>query len=243
MQLLARSRNYRRIRDEYRSSRGAPPKWRTTSPQWASYIWALPSATLKRRGTLLRTIWDQWWHGENQLVAGVEDGLCPLCQGTVYSQAHIICDCPYLEPFRAEQLSPILGATRRLPAGPQRSLIQHFVHIALHWTPVEERVLLWTGMLNKTQRTSLHPFLGSLPTSLGRSLLKGTGRSFARATRTLWELFRSQVASAASLSPLPDLGPALDPDDPASSDWDPTLPVEHGQPTSSLRLREEGDYG
>ena len=86
-------------------------------------------------------------------------------------------------------------------------------------------------------------FLGSLPTSLGRSLLKGTGRSFARATRTFWELFRSQVASTASPFPLPDFCPALNPDDPASSDWDLTLPVEHWQSTSSLRLREEGDYG
>ena len=242
-QLLARSRNYRRIRDEYRTSRGAPPKWRTTSPQWASYIWALPATTLKRRGTLLRTIWDQWWHGENQLVAGSEDGLCPLCQGTVYSQAHILCECPHLEPYRTEQLSSIHGATRRIPAGPQRALIQHFVHIARHWNPVEERVLLWTGMLNKPQRTSLQPFLVSLPTFLGRSLLKGTGRSFARATRTLWDLFRSQVASTASPSPLLNPCPALDSDDPASSDWDPTLPVEHWQSTSSLRLREEGDYG
>ena len=33
--LLARLRNYRRTRDEYRSLRGAPPKWQTTSPQWA----------------------------------------------------------------------------------------------------------------------------------------------------------------------------------------------------------------
>ena len=242
-QLLARSRNYRRSRDEYRTTRGAPPKWRSTSPQWASSIWALPAATLKRRGTLLRTMWDQWWHGENQLVAGSDDGICPLCQGTVYSQAHIICECPHLEPSRNEQLSSILGATRRLPAGPQRALIQHYVHIALHWTPLDERVLLWTGMLNKMHRTSLQPFLGSLPTSLSRSLLKGTGRSFARATRTLWELFRSHVALTASPSPMPDPCPALDFDDPVPARWDPTLSVEQSQSASSLRLREEGDYG
>ena len=46
-----------------------------------------------------------------------------------------------------------------------------------------------------------------------------------------------------SHSLFPDLCPAVDPDDPASSDWDPTLPAEHWQSTSSLRLREEGDYG
>ena len=34
-------------------------KWRTSSPQWASRIWALPSAPLRRRGTFLRTIWNQ----------------------------------------------------------------------------------------------------------------------------------------------------------------------------------------
>ena len=98
-------------------------------------------------------------------------------------------------------------------------------------------------MLNKMQRTSLQPFLDSHPTFLGRSLLKGTGRSFARATRTLCELFRSHVAASTSSSPIPDPCPALDSDDPASSDWDPTLPVEHRLSTSFLRLREEGDYG
>ena len=174
-------------------------------------------------------------------MAGLDDGLCPLCQGAVYSQAHIICECPRLEPYRTEQLSSILGATRRIPTGPQRFLIQHFVHIAFHWTPVDERVLIWTGMLTKLQRASLQPFLGSLPTSLSRSLLHGTGRSFARATRTLWEFFRSHVASTASSSPLPDPCPTLDFNDPASLGWDPTLPAEQWQSTSSLRLREEGD--
>ena len=248
-QLLARSRNYRRRRDDYRSIRGAPPKWRTTSPQWASSIWAIPTASLKRRGTLLRTIWDQWWHGENQIVAGLDDGLCPLCRGTVYSQAHILCECPHLELYRTEQLSSILGATRRIPAGPQRSLIQQYVHMALHWTPLEERVLVWTGMLNKMQRASLQPFLGSLPSSLSRSLLKGTGRSFARATRTLWELFRSHVASSPSafsppaLCPTPE-APSVDVGDPAPMAWDPSLTMEQWQSLSlPLRLREEGDYG
>ena len=248
-QLLARSRNYRRRRDEYRSIRGAPPKWRTTSPQWASSIWAIPTASLKRRGTLLRTIWVQWWHGENQIVAGLADGLCPLCQGTVYSQAHILCECPHLEPYRTEQLSSVLGATRRIPAGPQRYLIQQYVHMALHWTPIDERVLVWTGMLNKMQRASLQPFLGSLPSSLSRSLLKGTGRSFARATRTLWELFRSHVASSPSAfsppapCPTPE-APSVDFGDPAPMAWDPSLTLEQWQFLSlRLSLRDEGDYG
>ena len=32
-------------------------------------------------------------------------------------------------------------------------------------------------------------------------------------------------------------------DGPAPSPWDPSLTLEQGQSTSSLRLREEGDYG
>ena len=179
-------------------------------------------------------------------MAGLDDGLCPSCQGTVYSQAHIIYECSLLQSYRTEHLSSIRSLEP--PAGPQRSLIQQFVHLALHRTPLDERVLVWTGMFNKMQRTSLQPFLGSLSLSLSRSLLEGTGRSFARATRTLWELFRSQVASSPSTSSLPVPCDALETSsmdfgDPAPTDWDPTPPLEQWQSTSSLRLREEVDYG
>ena len=91
-QRLARSRTYRRTRDEYRALRGAPPKWRTNSPQWASHIWALPMASLNVGIPFRRTIWDQWWHGDNRSVAGLEDILCPLCHTVNYSQAHILCN-------------------------------------------------------------------------------------------------------------------------------------------------------
>ena len=41
---------------DYRSRRGAPHKWRVTSSAWASHIWMLPKTSLRRRGTLLKTI-------------------------------------------------------------------------------------------------------------------------------------------------------------------------------------------
>ena len=63
---------------DYRSRRGAPHKWRVTSSAWASHICMLPKTSLRRRGTLLKTIWDHWWHGEHQWVAGALDGSCLL---------------------------------------------------------------------------------------------------------------------------------------------------------------------
>ena len=99
--LLARSRTYRRTRDQYRARRGAPPRWRSTAPTWASHVWALPKASFRRRGTLLKTMWDQWWHGENKSVAGLYTQ-SPLCQAIICSQAHIlcVCVCPLLEHIR-----------------------------------------------------------------------------------------------------------------------------------------------
>ena len=83
--LLARSHTYRCTRDQYRASRGAPPKWRSITPTWASRIWGLHKVSLRRRGTLLKTMWDQWWHGENKAVAGLWDTQCPLCQALASS--------------------------------------------------------------------------------------------------------------------------------------------------------------
>ena len=120
--LLARSRNYRRTRDQNRALRDAPPKWRIISAAWASRIWMLSTASLRSRGTLLKTIWDQWWHGENQWVAGAMDGVCPLCRAPVCSQAHILCLCPSLDRIRKEHLFSICSATHHLPQGLCRQL-------------------------------------------------------------------------------------------------------------------------
>ena len=128
--LLARSRNYRRTRDQYRLRRGAPPKWRGTSSMWASHIWRLPETSLRRRGTSLKTIWDQWWHGENQWIAGAPDGACRLCKAPICSQAHILCVCPVTAHIRQENLLSIKSATQRLPPGPSRHLASTFLDIA-----------------------------------------------------------------------------------------------------------------
>ena len=69
--LLARSHMYRCTRDQYRASRGALPRWRSTTPTWASRVWGLHKVSLRRRGTLLKTMWYQWRHGENKAVAGL----------------------------------------------------------------------------------------------------------------------------------------------------------------------------
>ena len=53
--------NYPQTRDQYWALREAPPKWSSTYPLWASRVWSLSAASLRPRGTLLRTIWDQWW--------------------------------------------------------------------------------------------------------------------------------------------------------------------------------------
>ena len=110
-QLLARSRNYRRFRDGYWAVRGAHAKWRTTSHQWACHIWTLPTVSLRRRGTLLRTIWDQWWHGESRTVCGSPDGSYELCNA--------VCECPSLDSHPRVKLFSINGTAQQISAGPK----------------------------------------------------------------------------------------------------------------------------
>ena len=55
---------------------------------------------------------------------------------------------PKLDPFRREQLFSTHGGTSRIPAGLQRALVRQFVNMALSWSPLDKRVLLWTGMCN-----------------------------------------------------------------------------------------------
>ena len=68
------------------------------------------------------------------------------------------------------------GGACRIPAGPQRALVRQFVDMAFSWSPLDERVLLWTGKPNKEQRRQLHPYLLSVSPTQGRSLLTGTVR-------------------------------------------------------------------
>ena len=112
--LLARARTYRCTRDQYRATCGVPPRWRAITSSWASRVWGLHKVSLRRRGTLLKTMWDQWWHGENKAVAGLLDTQCLLCQAPLCSQAHIVCVCPVLEHLREDHLRSLNTATTRL---------------------------------------------------------------------------------------------------------------------------------
>ena len=85
-------------------------------------------------------------------MAGSTEGLCPLCIAVVCSQVHILCECPTQDSYRREQLVSI-------PTGPQLALVLKFVDFALNGTPVDERVLLCTGMPNNMQRGRLHTFI------------------------------------------------------------------------------------
>ena len=253
---LARSRTYRSTRDQYRARRGAPPKWRTTSPTWVSHVWSLNKASFRRRGTLLKTMWDQWWHGDNKAVAGLLDTHCPLCQDPIYSQAHILCVCPALEHIREDHLRSLAASTTRLPQGPQRQLLTTYLDMVNTWSPHEDRVFLWTGMLSQPQRAVLDPFIRCLPLACSRSLLTGTCRSLTRLTRTLWLTFRSLAAEAAADDPLADASPHFPTTDTMDS-WDlpdeappdppyrveaPPFPMRRGG-DPLVRLREEGDFG
>ena len=74
-------------------------------------------------------------------------------RGFCISSPHRLC-MSYVDPFRRELFFSISGATQRIPAGPQRALVLKLVDIALNWTPLDERVLLWTGFPNKMQRAT-----------------------------------------------------------------------------------------
>ena len=223
---------------------------------WASYVWSLNKASFRRRGTLLKTMWDQWWHGEKKAVAGLLDTHCPLCQDLICSQAHILCVCPALEHLREDHLLSLATSTTRLPQGPQRHLLTKYLDILTTWSPLEDRVLLWTGMLSQPQRAVLDPYIRRLPVTRSRSLLTGTCRSLTRLTRTLWVNFRSLVAEAVADGPQSNaspLFPATDTMDywdlPDEAPLDPPYRVD--APASTLRqggaplvrLREEGDFG
>ena len=253
---LARSHNYRCTRDQYRARRGASPRWRATAPFWASHVWSLHRAPLRRRGTLLKTMWDQWWHGENKAVAGLPDIHCPLCQEPTCSQAHILCVCPALEHLREDHLRSLATSLTRLPQGPQRQLLTKYLDMVTTWLPLEDRVLLWTGMLSQPQRAALDTYIRHLPVTRSRSLLTGTCRSLTRLTRTLWVNFRSLVAEAAADGSQGDASyhlSAIDTMDysdlPVEVPPDPSYRVEASASTLRqggaplVRLREEGDFG
>ena len=115
-QLLARPTTTaaRAPRDLYRALRAAPSELELHLLLWALRVWSLSAVSLRRRGTLLRTTCDQWWHGEKQLVGGSYKRDCPLCQALVCSRAHIICSCPSLDSFRRDQLYSSRGANNRV---------------------------------------------------------------------------------------------------------------------------------
>ena len=100
---------------------------------------------------------------------------------------------PHLDPFRRELRQSIQSANRHVPAGPQRILVDKCTIMASTWEPLDDRVLLWTGMVSKAQRAP-HPYIQKLPQRISKALLLlGTFRSFVRATRTLCFFFHQQV--------------------------------------------------
>ena len=178
----------------------------------------------------------------------------PLCPAPICSQAHILCVCPVLEHLREDHLRSIATTTTSIPQGPQRQLITKYLDMATTWSPLEDRVLLWTGMLSKPQRSELDPYIRRLPITRNRYLLTGTCRSLTRLTRTIWETFRSLVAEAATddpqcdVSSRPPLPDALDYWDlPDEALLDPPYCVEAPASTQRrgydplVRLRE-GDF-
>ena len=125
--------------------------------------------------------------------------------------------------------------------------------MASSWELLEESVLLWKGILNKNQRAALPPFIKCLPVVYSRALLTGAGRSFARATWSLWETYNLQLhdqdgirreKSSCSTGRTADhldesLRATLD----LPADSQDHAPLASWDPDVLLRLREEGDFG
>ena len=118
-------------------------------------------------------------------------------------------------------------------------------------SPLEDRVLLWTGMMSKPQLSELDPYIRCLPPTL-----TGTCRSLTRLTRTLCLTFRSLAAEAAASGPQDDassLSPIADNLhywdlldearlDPPNRVEDPDFTLRRGC-DPLVRLLEEGDFG
>ena len=133
-----------------------------SGPRTSELYPSLPPAP----GTLLRPIWDQWWHGENRIVAGSPEVLCPLCNAGVCSQAHILCECPNQEPFRREHIFSINGAAHRFPSGPKQALVLDFSTWLSTGHP-------YTSMFSFGQSLILHSSIHSLPLTRSRALRTG----------------------------------------------------------------------
>ena len=103
-----------------------------------------------------------------------------------------------LEHLQEDHLRSLTTANTRLPQGPQRQLLVKYLDMVTTWLPLDERVLLWRGMLSKPQRSELNPYIRRLPVARSRSLLTGTWRSLTRLTRTVWKAFRMLVSEAAA---------------------------------------------
>ena len=151
--------------------------------------WSLTSVCLRRRGTLLRTIWNLWWYGKNRL--GSPDEAC--------APYHAVCSHTQIfDSLRRDQIYSIKGATLQVVATSKRDLVTKFINIAITWEPLDERVLLWIGMLTKPQRAALRPFILRLSLAHSRALLTGSCRSFTRATGAHREVSRLLIADKVS---------------------------------------------
>ena len=198
-------------------------------------------------------MWDQWWHGENKDVTGLLDTQCPLGQAPTCSQAHILCVCPVLEYLREDHLRSLATANTRLPHGPQRQLLGKYLDMVTTWLPLDDRVLLWTGMLSQPQRFALDPYIRRLPVARSRSLLTCTCRRLTRITRTVWVAFRRLVSEAAADDPQCGTStPSRILDNLDYWDLNEEAPLDPpfrvAAPASTMRdplvrLREEGDFG
>ena len=107
------------------------------------------------------------------------------------SQAHILCSCPSTDSLRRDQLYSIRGANNWVPEDPHRRHVAQYTLMANRPT---SGCSLWTGMLTKAHRTSLHHFVGALSRTIASALLLGLGCSFAWATRALSETFSTLIS-------------------------------------------------